>query len=158
MPLLRSLARNLFLQRHVERDLDEEVRSHLELLVEQHMANGMDEAAARRAARLELSSADQVKDAVRDVRRGARLEQIWRDLRYGYRMLARSPGFMLVTVTTLALGIGANLVIFNVANTLLFRPLAVADPHRVIRAYTNSHSRHESRHDHERLPRRNAVR
>src|ERR1700730_7306919 len=119
MPLLRSLARNLFRHRHVEQDLDEEVRSHFELLVEQHMANGLNEPAARRAARLELGGVDQVKDAVRDVRRGARLEQIWRDLRYGSRMLARSPGFMLVTVTTLALGMGANLVIFSVANTLL---------------------------------------
>ncbi len=140
MSFFRSLARNLFRHRHVERELDEEVRAHLDLLVEEHLLKGMDEAAARRAAHLELGGIDQIKEAVRDVRSGARLEHYWRDLRHGCRTLARTPGFTLVTVTTLALGMGANLVIFSLANTLLFRPLAVPDPHRVIRAYTNTRS------------------
>jgi predicted permease len=140
MRVLRNLILNLIRHRHVERDLDDEVRSYAELLVDQDMATGMDETAARRAARLELGGVDQVKDAVRDVRRGAWLEHMWRDVRYGCRMLARSPGFTLVTITTLALGVGANLVIFCVADTLLLKPLAVSDPPRVIRAYTNASS------------------
>jgi predicted permease len=140
MPVLRSLVRNLFRSRRVEQDLDDELRSHVDLLVDQFVARGMDEMTARRAAQLELGGIDQVKDAVRDVRRGGWVEHLGRDLRYAWRMLARSPAFGLVTITTLALGMGANLVIFSAANTLLFRPLAVADPHRVIRASTNVRS------------------
>ncbi len=88
MSLLRSFARIVFRHRRLEQDLDEEVRSHFQLLVEQQMANGVDEATARRATRLELGGADQVKEAVRDARRGAWLEHVWRDLRYGCRVLS----------------------------------------------------------------------
>jgi predicted permease len=121
------------LHRRLERDLDEEVRSHFELLVEQHMAKGVDEAAARRAVRLELGGADQVKEAVRDARRGASLEQIWRDLYYGCRVLSQAKGWTAVIVVSLALGIGANTALFSAIDGLLFRKLPVRDPDTLVR-------------------------
>src|ERR1700730_14374862 len=108
MPSLRGLARTLWRHRHVERDLDDEVQAHLELLVDEYRTAGLDEVAARRAARLELGGSEQVKDAVRDVRRGVWLEQIWRDLQYAARMLARAPLFSAVAIMTLSLCIGAK--------------------------------------------------
>jgi predicted permease len=133
MSLLRSLARNVFRHRRLELDLDEEVRSHFELLVEQQMASGMDEASARRATRLELGGADQVKEAVRDARRGASLEQVWLDLRHGARALWQAKAWTAVMVGSLALGIGANTALFSATNGLLFRKLPVSDPDTLVR-------------------------
>jgi predicted permease len=136
MPLFRSLSNNLFRHRHLEQDLDQEVRSHLELLVEQNMAKGMDDAAARRTARLELGGAEQVKDAVRDGRRGAWLEHVWRDVLYGWRVLSQAKGWTAVIVVSLALGIGANTALFNGINGLLFRKVPVSDPDTLVRFRT----------------------
>ena len=83
--------RNLFGRRRVETDLAREVDAYLELLVAEKVTAGMTPATARRAARLELGTKDQVKEEVRDVRSGATLEQIGRDLRYGLRGLRRNP-------------------------------------------------------------------
>src|SRR5580692_613253 len=123
MSFLGSLTRNLRRRRHIEQDLDEEVRAHLELLVDQRRATGLDEAAARRAAQLDLGGIGQVKDAVRDVRRGVWLAQVWRDLQYAARMLRRAPLFSAVAILTLSLCIGANTALFSVVNAVLFRSL-----------------------------------
>ena len=85
MRVLATLFRNLSRHGAVERDLDEEIHAHFELLVDDYRAAGMEDAAARRAARLELGGTGQVKDAVRDVRRGIWLEHFWQDLRYALR-------------------------------------------------------------------------
>src|SRR5919106_5708636 len=93
MRFLATLFRNLWRHRAVERDLDEEVRAHFELLVDEYRATGIEDAAARRAARLELGGTGQVKDAVRDVRRGIWLEQFLQNLRFSLRTFRRSPRF-----------------------------------------------------------------
>src|ERR1039458_2813203 len=105
---IRTLASNLFRRENVERDLDAEVRSYSDLLEEEKMANGMNAKDARRSARLDLGSPEQLKEEVRANRAGAWLESLWHDLRFGARSLCKNPGVTAIAILTLALGIGAN--------------------------------------------------
>ena len=132
MRFLATLFRNLSRHGAVERDLDEEVRAHFELLVDEYRATGMEDAAARRAARLELGGAGQVKDAVRDVRRGIWLEHGWQDVRYALRTFRRSPGFAATAVVSLAVGIAAATGLFSVVNAALLNPFPFVDSHRIV--------------------------
>ena len=125
---LRSLIR----RRRVEADLDDELRFHLERLVDRHLAGGVPPDEAVRRARLELGGFDQVKEEHRDVRGVRLLDDLVTDLRYAVRQFARSPGFALLAVLCLGLGIGANTAIFSALNSVLFRPLPVADPGRLV--------------------------
>ena len=132
MRFLATLFRNLSRHGAVERDLDEEVQAHLELLVDEYRATGMEDAAARRAARLELGGTGQVKDAVRDVRRGIWLEHVWQDLRYALRTFRRSPGFAATAVVSLAVGIAAAAGVFSIVNAALLNPFPFADINRLV--------------------------
>ena len=133
MRFLATLFRNLSRHGAVERDLDEEVHAHFELLVDEYRATGMEDAAARRAARLELGGIGQVKDAVRDVRRGIWLEHFWQDLRYALRIFRRSPGFAATAVVSLAVGIAAATGLFSIVNAALLNPFPFADINRIVR-------------------------
>src|SRR3972149_549182 len=137
MRFLATLFRNRSRHGAVERDLDEEVHAHLELLVDEYRATGMEDAAARRAARLEHGGAGQVKDAVRDVRRGIWLEHFWQDLRYALRSFRRSPGFAATAVVSLAVGIAAATGVFSVVNAALLNPFPFADINRIVRLEKN---------------------
>lgn len=127
-----SLLRNLFARSSVERDLDQELRAFIDLLVEEKVKQGLSPAEARRAALVEAGAVEHIKDEVRDVRRGAVLESTWQDVRYGLRLLARSPGFATLAVVTIALGIGANSAIFSVINGVVRKPLAYPAPERLM--------------------------
>jgi predicted permease len=129
---LTSLARNLFRKQRAERDLDEELRSYLELLTQEKIKSGMPAEEARRQARIELGGAEQVKEQVREVRAGHLLENLGRDLRFTFRALRKKPGFTAVVTLSLALGVGANAAIFSLVDAIILRPLAVPHPGDVI--------------------------
>ena len=125
---LRALIRNLFTRGQVERELDAELRTYVDMLTDEKVAAGIPAADARREARIESGGIEQVKEQVRAVRSGATLEQFMQDLAYGWRVLRRNPAFTLVAVSTLGIGLGATIAIFSVVNAVLLRPLPYADP------------------------------
>ena len=128
MPLLvkaRSFLQNLFSFGHRDEDLDQEIRSHLEMLIDENIRAGMSMKEAQRTARIELGGAEQVKEQVREVRMGNWLHSVVSDCGYGIRQLRRNPSFTAVAIVTLAMAIATNAVVFGVLNALILRPLNV---------------------------------
>src|SRR5262245_53556729 len=125
----------LFLKRKMERDLEDEIRGHLDMQIEDNLRQGMSLEEAERAARRSFGGVAQVKEAYRDKSRLRWIEDLWQDLRYGVRILLKQPGFTAVAIITLALGIGVNTTIFSIANATLLRPLSLKDGDRIFDVY-----------------------
>jgi len=129
---LKRRLRALFRKSEVERELDDELRFHLEKEFEQNVIRGMNPDEARLAALRSFGGVEQVKEESRDVRGVRFIEELLQDLRYSVRVLRRQPGFTLTVVITLALGIGANTAIFSVVNVVLLRELPLKNPEEVM--------------------------
>ena len=132
IPRLTSLWRNLFHKDRVEQESTEEIQAYLDMLTEAKIRQGLTPREARRNALIELGGVEQVQERVREIRMGQFIETAWRDVRLGVRSLVHSPIFTVVTVLSLALGIGANTAIFSVVNGLLLRPLPYPEAEQIV--------------------------
>jgi putative ABC transport system permease protein len=124
--------RSLFRRGRVERELDEELRYHVERQTEENVAAGMPADEARLAALRAIGGVEQQKEECRDARRVRWLEELAQDLGHGFRALAHHRAFSIVAVLTLGLGIGANTAVFSVVDAVFLQPLPYADADRLV--------------------------
>src|SRR6184192_1906454 len=125
--------RSLFRWAQADQEVDDELRDHLERKTEEYVAQGMTQEEAHRRARLDLGGVEQTKEKCRDARRVNWIQDFIQDLRFGLRMLRKSPGSFVVAFVILALAIGANTAIFSLLDGVVLRDLPVPHPDQLVR-------------------------
>src|SRR5262245_28894547 len=133
---LRSMARKFLQRTRANRELEEELESHVQLRAEALERGGLERAEAERRARIEFGSQDRFKEECREAMGGNAIDQAVQDVRFSLRALRKSPVFSVVPAVTLALGIGATVATFSVVNTVLLRPFAFTHPEKLIWIYS----------------------
>src|SRR5207237_1755156 len=123
--------RSLFRWAQADQELDDELREHLERKTEEYVGQGMTQEEAQRRARLDLGGIEQSKEKCRDARRVNWIQDFVQDLRFGFRMLRKSPGFTVLAALCLALGTGVNTSVFALLDFTMLRPLPVPEPNRM---------------------------
>lgn len=123
---------NLFRRRRVNRDIADELQSHLDLRIDANLATGMSPQDARRDALLRFGNPTATRERVASADAALSLSSFWRDIRYAARQLRKSPGFTLTVFATMAIGIGANVTVYSSMDAVVFRPLAVPALDRVV--------------------------
>lgn len=131
MTVFRRIA-NLFRRSRIDREIDAELQAHIALRMDDNLAAGMSRAEARRNALVQFGNPTATREHVAAADANLTLEGLARDIRYAFRQLRRSPGFAFTAILTLALGIGVNVVVFGVLNSILLRPLNVASAERLV--------------------------
>lgn len=139
MTWLRTVAHRIwgiFAKRRCDAELDEELRAHLEMLAEENLQRGMSPEVARRTARMTLGGVEQIKEAVRDQRGMPLLESVVTNANFGLRVLRKNPGFTVVAVITVALGVGATAAIFTVFYATLLAASPYPQPDRLVNVWS----------------------
>src|SRR5271170_3281920 len=139
--------RGFFRRKRADAELEQEIDFFLAEAIEENVARGLSPERARRQARIKFGNPRQVRESLWQQNTVGLIDNMWRDLKYAARTLARSPGFALVAVLVMALGIGANIALFTVVRSVLLNPLPYHDPGRLLVIFEHENQQHNAFHD-----------